>query len=85
MLTCGPSARRFAPGDRVFGLVGGGGLADDVLVHELHVTGVPERLDELAAAAVPEAFVTAHDAALPPLRRPARSYRGAGGERMWWS
>ena len=64
MIACGPTARRFAPGDRVFGLVGGGGLADHVLVHELHVTGVPEQLDELAAAAVPEAFVTAHDAVL---------------------
>ena len=64
VIACGPTARRFAPGDRVFGLVGGGGLADHVLVHELHVTGVPEPLDELAAAAVPEAFVTAHDAVL---------------------
>ena len=35
-----------------------------MLAHELHVTGVPEQLDELAAAAVPEAFVTAHDAVL---------------------
>ena len=64
VIACGPSARRFVPGDRVFGLVGGGGLADHVLAHELHVTGVPEQLDELAAAAVPEAFVTAHDAVL---------------------
>ena len=64
MIACGPTARRFAPGDRVFGIVGGGGLADHVVVHELHVTGVPEQLDELAAAAVPEVFVTAHDAVL---------------------
>lgn len=64
VIACGPTARRFAPGDRVFGLVGGGGLADHVLVHELHVTGVPDRLDERAAAAVPEVFVTAHDAVM---------------------
>jgi NADPH:quinone reductase-like Zn-dependent oxidoreductase len=50
-------------GDRVFGLVGGGGLADRVLVHERCVTRVPDTLDEQGAAAVPEAFVTAHDAA----------------------
>jgi NADPH2:quinone reductase len=62
VIACGPTARRFVPGDRVFGIVGGGGLADRVLVHELHVTGVPDRLDDLAAAAVPEVFVTAHDA-----------------------
>lgn len=49
-------------GDRVFGLVGGGGLADRVAVHERHVVAVPERLDEREAAAVPEAFLTAHDA-----------------------
>jgi NADPH:quinone reductase-like Zn-dependent oxidoreductase len=64
VIACGPTALRFAPGDRVFGLVGGGGLADHVLAHELHVTAAPEQLDELAAAAVPEAFVTAHDAVL---------------------
>ncbi len=62
VVACGPSARRFAPGARVFGIVGGGGLAERVLVHERHVTEVPERLDELAAAAVPEVFITAHDA-----------------------
>src|SRR3954452_8594929 len=49
-------------GDRVFGIVGGGGLADRVVVHERHVVGVPERLDDEEAAAVPEAFLTAHDA-----------------------
>jgi len=49
-------------GDRVFGLVGGGGLADRVAVHERHVVAVPERLDDLEAAAVPEAFLTAFDA-----------------------
>jgi putative PIG3 family NAD(P)H quinone oxidoreductase len=62
VVACGPTALAFAPGDRVFGLVGGGGLASRVLVNELHVTAVPENLDELAAGAVPEVFVTAHDA-----------------------
>jgi NADPH2:quinone reductase len=51
-------------GDRVFGLVAGGGLADQVVVHERHVVAVPDRLDEQEAAAVPEAFVTAHDAVI---------------------
>jgi putative PIG3 family NAD(P)H quinone oxidoreductase len=58
----GEQVRDWEVGDRVFGLVGGGGLADRVLVHERHVVAVPERLDEQEAAAVPEAFVTAHDA-----------------------
>lgn len=58
----GASVQRLQVGERVFGIVGGGGLADRVLVPERHVTPVPERLDDLAAAAVPEAFVTANDA-----------------------
>ena len=62
VVACGPTARRFTSGDRVFGIVGGGGLAERVLVHERHVTAVPRDLDDLAAAAVPEVFITAHDA-----------------------
>jgi NADPH:quinone reductase-like Zn-dependent oxidoreductase len=58
----GSSVRGFSEGDRVFGLVGGGGLADRVLVHERHVTLVPDRLADEEAAAIPEAFITAHDA-----------------------
>lgn len=59
---CGDGVTSWQPGDRVFGLVGGGGLADRVLVHERCVTRVPDSLDERSAAAVPEAFITAHDA-----------------------
>lgn len=59
---CGERVTAWAPGDRVFGLVGGGGLADRVLVHERCLARVPERLDEREGAAVPEAFITAHDA-----------------------
>jgi putative PIG3 family NAD(P)H quinone oxidoreductase len=59
---CGEGATRWRPGDRVFGLVGGGGLADRVAVHETNVTAVPEGLDERLAAAVAEVFITAHDA-----------------------
>jgi putative PIG3 family NAD(P)H quinone oxidoreductase len=59
---CGEDAGAWRPGDRVFGLVGGGGLADRVAVHETNVTRVPDALDEQEAAAVPEVFITAHDA-----------------------
>jgi len=51
-----------APGDRVFGIVGGGGLADCVAAHERCIVPVPDGLDEKQAAAAPEAFITAHDA-----------------------
>jgi NADPH2:quinone reductase len=49
-------------GDRVFGLVGGGGQAEYVVTHERLVAGIPTNLDFVQAAAVPEAFITAHDA-----------------------
>jgi NADPH:quinone reductase-like Zn-dependent oxidoreductase len=83
VIACGPTARRFQAGDRVFGIVGGGGHADRVLVHERHVTPVPENLDELAAAAVPEVFITAHDAIITQAElRPGEHllvHGGAGG------
>jgi NADPH:quinone reductase len=59
---CGSQVLGRQPGDRVFGLVGGGGLADRVVVHHRCVATVPDALDEAGAAAVPEAFITAHDA-----------------------
>ena len=58
----GAGVQGWKVGDRVFGLVGGGGLADRVAVHERHVTAVPGNLADDAAAAVPEAYITAHDA-----------------------
>ncbi len=58
----GPLVRDWRPGDRVFGLVGGGGLADRVLVHERHLAAVPGDMADEVAAAVPEAYMTAHDA-----------------------
>jgi NADPH:quinone reductase-like Zn-dependent oxidoreductase len=62
VVATGAAVRGVEEGDRVFGLVGGGGLADRVVVHERHVTRVPDALSDEEAAAVPEAFITAHDA-----------------------
>lgn len=58
----GAGVRAWRAGDRVFGLVGGGGLADRVVVHERHVAAIPANLADDIAAAVPEAYITAHDA-----------------------
>lgn len=58
----GPDVRRLAVGDRVFGLVGGGGYAEAVVAHERALARIPERLSFEEAAAIPEAFITAHDA-----------------------
>jgi NADPH:quinone reductase len=49
-------------GDRVFGIVAGGGQAEYVVTHERMAVPVPTCLDFVEAAAVPEVFLTAHDA-----------------------
>ena len=58
----GPRASMWTKGQRVFGLVGGGAQAEYVVVHERAVAEIPARLGWAEAAAVPEAFITAHDA-----------------------
>jgi len=58
----GPGVERLAVGDRVFGLVGGGGYAEAVVAHERTLAMIPGGLSFEEAAAVPEAFITAHDA-----------------------
>jgi putative PIG3 family NAD(P)H quinone oxidoreductase len=58
----GPDTTQWKIGDRVFGLVGGGGYAEYVLTHERLLAPVPENLSDLEAGAVPEVYMTAHDA-----------------------
>lgn len=57
-----PGVTKWQPGDRVLGLVPDGGLAQRVNVHENMLVATPTNLDPLSAAAVPEVFITAHDA-----------------------
>ena len=58
----GPGAGRFAPGDRVMAVVGGGGQAELAVVHERVLMPVRPPLDWPAAGGTPEVFTTAHDA-----------------------
>ena len=58
----GEGVSRFRAGERVMGLVGGGGYAEAVVVDPAEVLPVPPSLSLQAAAAVPEALITAHDA-----------------------
>lgn len=58
----GEGAARWREGDRVFAIVGGAAQAEFVSVHEDMLAAVPDNLDDVEAAAVPEAFITAHDA-----------------------
>ncbi len=58
----GPGAQRFAEGDRVTAVVGGGGQAELAVLHERAAMPVPAVLDWPAAGGLSEVFVTAHDA-----------------------
>ncbi|HEV2058438.1 MAG TPA: zinc-binding dehydrogenase [Solirubrobacteraceae bacterium] len=58
----GAGATRFAEGDRVMGIVGGGGQAELAVVHERQLTPVPDAVAFPAAGGLPEVFTTAHDA-----------------------
>ncbi len=58
----GPVAQRFGVGDRVMGIVGGGGQAELAAVHERQLMPVPDVLEWTQAGGVPEVFTTAHDA-----------------------
>src|SRR3954451_734384 len=58
----GPGAERFAEGDRVMAVVGGGGQAELASVHERQLMPIPDGLGFTEAGGVPEVFTTAHDA-----------------------
>jgi putative PIG3 family NAD(P)H quinone oxidoreductase len=58
----GEGVTELAPGDRVFGIVGGGAYAEHVVVHARALARMPRGMSFTDAAAVPEAFLTAWDA-----------------------
>ncbi len=81
----GHGAMRFEDGDRVMGIVGGGGQAQLAVVHERVLMVVPERLSWVQAGGTPQVFTTAHDAVFTQagLRMGERLlvHGGAGGAR----
>ena len=58
----GDEVRSWKIGQRVFGITAGGAQAEYLLVPESHLAEIPANLDWSEAAAVPEVFITAHDA-----------------------
>src|SRR6266700_1154425 len=58
----GPLVRLWKPGQRVMGIIGGGAQAEYIVAHEGMLVEIPENLDFVQAAAIPEVFMTAHDA-----------------------
>ncbi|MGA2075931.1 MAG: NAD(P)H-quinone oxidoreductase [Terriglobia bacterium] len=58
----GPKAEGYKPGDRVMAVVGGGGYAAYARVDSRMCMPIPQRLSYVQAAAIPEVFITAHEA-----------------------
>jgi len=58
----GDAVRTWKVGDPVFGIIGGGAQAEFVVVPESSLARIPGELDWAQAGAMPEIFITAHDA-----------------------
>ena len=58
----GEKVSNFKIGDRVFGITAGGAQAEFLTTDKCLLARIPENLSFVEAAAVPEAFITAHDA-----------------------
>jgi NADPH2:quinone reductase len=58
----GDAVTEFKPGDRVFGITAGGAQAGYLLTGKSLLVKIPANLNYTEAAAIPEAFITAHDA-----------------------
>ena len=62
IVAIGSLVQLWKPGQRVFGIAGGGAYAEYLVAHERTIAQIPQRLNWIEAAAVPEAFITAQDA-----------------------
>ena len=58
----GSEVSQWKPGQRVFGITGGGAQTELLVIPENQIAEIPARLDWTEASAVPEAFITAYDA-----------------------
>jgi len=63
IIAIGRNVHGHAVGDRVMGIVGGGAYAEVARIDHRMAMTIPDRLGYVEAAAIPEAFVTAHEAA----------------------
>ncbi|WP_018476904.1 NAD(P)H-quinone oxidoreductase [Pontibacter roseus] len=62
VVEAGFNCTHFQKGDKVFGLLPGGGYAEYAVIHEEMAMAIPEGLSMEAAAAIPEVFLTAFQA-----------------------
>ncbi|PLP99140.1 NAD(P)H-quinone oxidoreductase [Cupriavidus pauculus] len=62
VVAVGDQAHGFKAGDRVMGIVGGGGYAELARIDHRMAMPIPDGLSWIEAAAIPEVFETAHEA-----------------------
>lgn len=62
VVALGDRVERWAVGDEVMGIVGGGAYAERLVIHERQAMRVPAGIELRDAAAIPEVFLTAWDA-----------------------
>lgn len=62
IVAMGDAVTGFQIGDRVMGIVGGGGYAELARIDYRMAMPIPSHVDYIQAAAIPEVFVTAHEA-----------------------
>jgi putative PIG3 family NAD(P)H quinone oxidoreductase len=62
VIQAGARVEGFVAGDRVMGLLAGGGYAEQVVIHHRVAMKVPANLSWAEAGATPEVYITAHDA-----------------------
>lgn len=62
IVAVGPLVQLWKPGQRVFGITGGGAYAEYLVAQERTIAEIPQRLSWGEAASIPEAFITAQDA-----------------------
>src|ERR1700722_18087121 len=64
----GSAQNKFEIGDRVFGLIAGGGYSEEIVIHNQCITKIPDNLSFIEAAAIPEVFITAYDALVTQMK-----------------
>ena len=62
VVRAGSRVEGFAVGDRVMGILSGASYAEKIVTHHRLAVRIPASLSWQEAAAIPEAFITAHDA-----------------------
>lgn len=58
----GQYVKKWKEGDKVFGLLPGGGYAEFAVINEMMANPIPSKLNYKEAAAIPEVFLTAYQA-----------------------